>query len=158
MKRAVVRVQFVVHPFDDSARQARFGHGAECPGYSGFRGPDTGAWAGRPLDEVAAQDPAAVRLWLTDPAYAPPGGESLDALIARVGAELAGLPGGTHRVPVEQAVVRAAAVYALELPPAAFWRLDVRPDTVTTLTGRAGRWNLLLGAPAEGRGGAEGGA
>lgn len=75
----------------------------------------------------------------------------MDALIARVGAELAGLAEGTHRVVVEQAVVRAAVVHALELPAAAFWRLDVRPESVTTLTGRAGRWNLLVGQPQDER-------
>ncbi|MFF3860644.1 histidine phosphatase family protein [Streptomyces sp. NPDC002209] len=135
-------------PFDDAARQMRFGHGDPCPEYAGLQGPDTGQWAGRTLDEVAAEDPAAVRRWLTDPDYAPPGGESVTALIARVGAALAALPAGTHRAVVDQAVVRAAVVSALELPAAAFWRLDVRPDTVTSLTGRLGRWNLQLGQPA----------
>ncbi|WP_438312765.1 histidine phosphatase family protein [Streptomyces sp. HUAS TT3] len=129
----------------------RFGHGEPCPGHEGLRGPDTGQWAGRALDEVAAEDPDGIRRWLTDPAYAPPGGESLAELVARVGAVLAGLPSGTHRPVVEQAVVRAAVVHALELPLPAFWRLDARPDSVTTLTGRAGRWNLLLGRADEGR-------
>ncbi|MEU2389446.1 histidine phosphatase family protein [Streptomyces sp. NPDC007369] len=146
MKGGVVRVQFVTRPFDASARQARFGHGEPCPGHDGLRGPDPGQWAGRTLDEVAAEDPEGIRRWLTDPVYAPPGGgESVAGLVARVGAALAGLAAGTHRPVVEQAVVRAAVVHALELPLPAFWRLDVRPGTVTTLTGRAGRWNLLLG-------------
>ncbi|MEJ8643356.1 histidine phosphatase family protein [Streptomyces sp. MS1.HAVA.3] len=65
-------------------------------------------------------------------------------------AELAALAAGTHRAVVEQAVVRAAVVHALDLPAAAFWRLDVRPESVTTLTGRAGRWNLLVGQPEDG--------
>ncbi|MBT2457672.1 histidine phosphatase family protein [Streptomyces sp. ISL-86] len=145
----VVRVQLVTPALDLAARQGRFGYGQPCPGHDGLRGADTGAWAGRTLDEVAAEDPAAVGRWLTDPSYAPPGGESLDALTARVGAHLAVLAPGTHRAVVEQAVVRAAVVHALELPAAAFWRLDVRPDTVTTLTGRSGRWNLLVGRPLE---------
>ncbi|THA38590.1 alpha-ribazole phosphatase [Streptomyces sp. A1547] len=149
MKSAVVRVQFVRRPFEDASRQVRFGHGDPCPQYAGLQGPDAGEWAGRTLDEVAAEDPAAVRSWLTDPDYAPPGGESVTALIARVGAALAALPAGTHRAVVDQAVVRAAVVSALELPATAFWRLDVRPDTVTSLTGRLGRWNLQLGQPAE---------
>lgn len=119
------------------------------PGVRGPAGPGRGEWAGRTLDEVAAEDPAAVRSWLTDPDYAPPGGESVAALIARVGAALAALPAGTHRAVVDQAVVRAAVVFALELPAAAFWRLDVRPDTVTNLTGRLGRWNLQLGQPVD---------
>ncbi|MGT2529267.1 histidine phosphatase family protein [Streptomyces nojiriensis] len=61
-------------------------------GHEGLRGLDAGEWAGRTLDEVAAADPAGVHAWLTDPGYAPPGGESTVALIARVGAELAALP------------------------------------------------------------------
>ncbi|MCJ1678547.1 histidine phosphatase family protein [Streptomyces sp. APSN-46.1] len=142
-----VRVQLVTAPLDLAARQGRFGYGDPCPGHDGLRSPDTGAWAGRTLDEVAAEDPAAVQRWLTDPSYAPPGGESLAALTARVGAHLAGLAPGTHRAVVERAVVRAAVVHALELPAAAFWRLDVRPGTVTALSGRAGRWNLLVGQP-----------
>ncbi|MGW4811202.1 hypothetical protein ACWEPB_06045 [Kitasatospora cineracea] len=32
-------------------------------------------------------------------------------------------------------------------PAAAFWRLDVAPLTVTSLSGRAGRWNLHCGGP-----------
>ena len=143
-----VRLHLTTPPLDPDARRARFGYGDPCPGPEGLAGPATGAWAGRTLDEVAAEDPQAVRRWLTDPEYAPPGGgESVAALIARTGTHLAALAPGTHRALVAQAVVRAAVVAALELPPATFWRLDVRPATVTTLSGRAGRWNLLLGAP-----------
>ncbi|WP_327736487.1 histidine phosphatase family protein [Streptomyces nojiriensis] len=149
MKTPLVRVRLISFPLDAAARQGRFGHARPCPGHEGLRGLSTGEWAGRTLDEVAGRDPAAVHAWLSDPAYAPPGGESVDALIARVGAVLAGLAEGTHRAVVEQAVVRAAVVHALELPAAAFWRLDVRPESVTTLTGRAGRWNLLVGQPQD---------
>ncbi|MFJ3922584.1 hypothetical protein [Streptomyces sp. NPDC090022] len=38
-------------------------------------------------------------------------------------------------------------VHALGLDARTFWRLDARPDTLTELSGRAGRWNLRLGAP-----------
>ncbi|MDH6708160.1 broad specificity phosphatase PhoE [Kitasatospora sp. MAA19] len=108
---------------------------------------DVGAWRGRSLDEVAAGDPAAVSAWLTDPAAAPHGGESVTALGARVGGWLDGLaelPGRVVAV-AEPAVVRAAVVHGLGLPPAAFWRFDVRPLSVTELSGRAGRWNLRCG-------------
>ncbi|MEU7063940.1 histidine phosphatase family protein [Streptomyces sp. NPDC046161] len=143
-----VRLRLVTPPLDRAARQGRFGYGEPCPDHEGLRGPGMGEWAGRTLDEVAAEDPDAVRQWLTDPSYAPPGGgESVAALIARTGAHLAGLAPGTHHAVVEQAVVRAAVVFALDLPAAAFWRLDVRPGTVTALTGRSGRWNLLVGSP-----------
>ncbi|WTQ58938.1 histidine phosphatase family protein [Streptomyces sp. NBC_00158] len=143
-----VRVHLATPPLDEAARQGRFGHGEPCPGHPGLAAPATGDWAGRTLEEVAAEDPEGIRRWLTDPEYAPPGGgEPVAALIARTGEYLVGLGPGRHHAVVAQAVVRAAVVSALELPAAAFWRLDVRPDTVTSLSGRAGRWNLLVGQP-----------
>ncbi|MFF0729326.1 histidine phosphatase family protein [Streptomyces sp. NPDC004134] len=136
---------------------------------------DVGRWRGRGLEELAAAEGEAVRAWLTDPAAAPHGGESLLQLRGRVGVWLDGLtgPSGTagtagtagtqstdgtdsangtapaHRVVAvaEPAAVRAAVVHALDLPSAAFWRLDVPPLTRTELTGRAGRWNLRCGIP-----------
>lgn len=108
---------------------------------------DVGAWRGRTLDEVAAGEPEAVSAWLTDPTAAPHGGESVADLIARVGGRLDELAGQDGRLAAvaEPAVVRAAVVHALGLPPAVFWRLDVRPLSVTELSGRAGRWNLRCG-------------
>ncbi|PJN25654.1 histidine phosphatase family protein [Kitasatospora sp. CB02891] len=110
---------------------------------------DPGAWRGRPLAELAAAEPESIAAWLSDPGFAPPGGESVGALLARVGGWLDALPADTGRVlaVAEPAVVRAAVVHALALPPAAFWRLDVAPLTVTSLSGRAARWNLRCGAP-----------
>ncbi|MEW1549719.1 histidine phosphatase family protein [Streptomyces tsukubensis] len=109
---------------------------------------DLGRWEGRGLAELTGSEPAAVGAWLTDPAAAPHGGESLIALRDRVGgwlAELAGRPPERILAIAEPAVVRAAVVHALELPPEAFWRLDVPALTVTELSGREGRWNLRLG-------------
>ncbi|MEO3845117.1 histidine phosphatase family protein [Streptomyces sp. B22F1] len=133
---------------------------------------DVGRWRGRGLEELAAAEGEAVRAWLTDPAAAPHGGESLLQLRGRVGVWLDGLtgpagtagpettgdmhrtgsapaPAPTHRVVAvaEPAAVRAAVVHALDLPSAAFWRLDVPPLTRTELTGRAGRWSLRCGIP-----------
>lgn len=112
---------------------------------------DVGSWRGRTLDEVTEAEPQAVTGWLTDPASAPHGGESLHALIARVGAWLDDRSAETGRVAavVEPAVVRAALVHALGLPAAVFWRLDVAPLSVTELSGRAGRWNLRCGRPLD---------
>ncbi|MEU3260696.1 histidine phosphatase family protein [Streptomyces albidoflavus] len=117
-----------------------------------------GRWSGRRLDEVAVAEPEAVAAWASDPEAAPHGGESLRELLDRVGAWLdAGAGnGGTEPATrgvvrllavVEPAVVRAAVTRALALPPAAFWRLDTGPLTLTTLTGRPGRWNLAAGQP-----------
>ncbi|MGW0582673.1 histidine phosphatase family protein, partial [Streptomyces sp. NPDC002920] len=114
-------------------------------------GLDVGRWRGRTLDEVGAAEPEAVARWLTDPASAPHGGESVQDVCARVGTWLdaAARHDGRTLAVVEPEVVRAAVVHALGLPAAAFWRLDVRPLTATELSGRSGRWNLLLGHPLD---------
>ncbi|MEU7133538.1 histidine phosphatase family protein [Streptomyces sp. NPDC046261] len=116
----------------------------------GLRDLEVGRWRGRSLEELAAGEPEAVAAWLADPGAAPHGGESVLDLVARVGGWLDGLAGGDGGrilAVADPAVIRAAAVHALGLPPAVFWRLDVAPLTLTELTGRAGRWNLRCGRP-----------
>ncbi|GJF22803.1 histidine phosphatase family protein [Streptomyces sp. HO565] len=106
---------------------------------------DMGRWGGLTPGEAMAREPAAVDTWLADPRSAPHGGESLLALIGRVGGWLDTRPGedGDRIVAVaEPSVIRAALVHALKAPPATYWNLDVRPLSTTTLTGRAGRWTL----------------
>ncbi len=108
---------------------------------------DMGRWHGLTVGEAMAREPAAVDAWLSDPRAAPHGGESLLALITRVGGWLDTRPGGDgdRLVAVaEPSVIRAALVYALNAPPASYWNLDVRPLSATTVTGRAGRWHLCL--------------
>lgn len=111
---------------------------------------EMGRWTGARLTEVSTDEPDGVAAWLTDPAAAPHGGESLLELCARVGSWLDsphGSDDGQVLAVAEPAVIRAAAVHALDLPPQAFWRLDVAPLTVTELSGRSGRWNLRCGRP-----------
>ncbi|MFJ1730286.1 histidine phosphatase family protein [Streptomyces sp. NPDC088254] len=120
--------------------------GVETPELDGL---DVGRWRGRTLEAVAAAEPEAVALWLTDPGSAPHGGESVRVLCGKVGRwleEAAAVEGRVLAV-VEPEVVRAAITQALDVPAAVFWRLDVPPLTVTELSGRAGRWNLRLGRP-----------
>jgi broad specificity phosphatase PhoE len=109
------------------------------PGLAGW---DAGRWAGRTLDDVAAEQPAEVAAWLADPAAAPHGGESLAALVDRVGRWLAGVPGGHTLAVCGPAVVRAVVVAVLGSPATAFWRLDVAPMTVTDLRGGPDRWTV----------------
>lgn len=114
-------------------------------------GPASGAWAGRAPGELAAEDPAALQAWMADPDAAPSGGESLAALLSRVGGWMDGLDAGDDRgvtlAVVDPPVVRAAVAHALGAGPAGVWRVDVAPLTLAVLTGRAGRWNLrALGA------------
>ncbi|GAA1237714.1 histidine phosphatase family protein [Streptomyces sp. NBC_00117] len=118
--------------------------GVEAPELAGL---DVGRWRGLTLDEVSAEDPAGIALWLSDLGAAPHGGESVRALCERVARWLdasAEFDGRTLAV-VEPEVVRAVAVKILDAPVSAFWRLDVPPLTATDASGRYGRWNLRLG-------------
>lgn len=105
---------------------------------------DFGSWAGRTLAEVHAEDPDGAAAWMTDPEACPHGGESLRALLARVGGWLdrqAGLDGRGIAV-THAGVVKAAVVHALGAPAAAFWRVDVTPLALTELHAHDGRWTV----------------
>ncbi|MFD0269536.1 histidine phosphatase family protein [Streptomyces sp. NPDC127106] len=111
---------------------------------------DMGRWRGLTLGEVAAREPGAVELWLSDPLAAPHGGESLLAFISRIGGWLDTRPadgGGAIVAVAEPSVVRAALVYALRVAPQTYWSVDVSPLSTVTLTGWSGHWHLSLQAP-----------
>jgi broad specificity phosphatase PhoE len=111
-----------------------------------------GAWAGRSLSELHASDPDAVAAWMTDPAAAPHGGESLVAFSARVGDWLASVAAGegTTLAITHGGVVKAAVCAALDAPLASFWRVDVAPLTVTELHAHDGRWTVTrVNCPVE---------
>ncbi|GAB3976354.1 histidine phosphatase family protein [Plantactinospora veratri] len=118
---------------------------------------DYGRWTGLSLAEVAAREPDALRDWLDVTGAAPHGGESVEALLDRVGRWLAGERdrGGRIVAVTHPVVVRAALVRALGLPVATFWRLEVAPLAVVRLTGRGPGWQLRLTAPGVGPDGAE---
>ena len=102
---------------------------------------DLGEWRGRTLTDLES-DPG-LATWLTDPAAAPHGGESLSALADRVASWLAGLPDRSRLAAVTHpAVVRAAVLHTLGASLAGFWRLDSAPLTQTWLTCHGGRWQV----------------
>jgi broad specificity phosphatase PhoE len=105
---------------------------------------DYGRWAGRALDDVRDEQPDGVEVWLADPDAVPHGGESMRALLARIGDWLDGEAAseGTVVAVMAGAVVRAAVVRALDAPAEALWRLDVSPASVTELHARDGRWTV----------------
>ncbi|HEX4359912.1 MAG TPA: histidine phosphatase family protein [Pseudonocardia sp.] len=114
-------------------------------------GCDFGAWTGRTLDDVLAATPDLVTAWLTDPAASPHGGESLSAVLERVGRWLdgagtavteGGVPVRTLLAVADPTVIRAAVVHAIDARPRSVWRIDVTPLSRTVLTGSAGRWSL----------------
>jgi broad specificity phosphatase PhoE len=104
---------------------------------------DYGSWRGRTFVEVAAAEPEAIALWMSDPEAAPHGGESVAALIRRVGAWLdgGGLEGSILAI-THTANVRAAVVHALGAPPTCFWRIDAAPLSVIDLRRNDRRWML----------------
>lgn len=105
---------------------------------------DFGSWGGRSLEDVHAADPDGAAAWMTDADACPHGGESLTALLARVGGWLeaqAALDGRAIAF-THGGVVRAAVVLALGAPPAACWRIDVAPLSLTELHAHDGRWTV----------------
>lgn len=102
---------------------------------------DHGRWRGDVLSRV---QPAELAIWLTDPAQAPHGGESVVALIARVRAWLDSLTSERVRVvaATHPAVIRAAVLVVLDAPPKSFWRIDIAPASHTVLHFRGHAWTL----------------
>lgn len=115
--------------------------GLNCKPEQALADIDHGSWAGQTMADLSESD---LLSWLTDPSSIPHGGESVTALIDRVGQWLAGLsqPGERIVAVTHPAVIRAAIVCALGAPAAAFWRIDVAPATKTVLHGRGQRWTL----------------
>lgn len=108
---------------------------------------DCGRWRGRALWDIS---PAELEVWLTDPSRAPHGGESIVDLIERVAGWLASLEHGTPGEPARTvavthpAVIRAAVLLALDIPPKSFWRIDIAPVSRVVLHFRKDRWRLRL--------------
>ena len=108
---------------------------------SALRDLDAGRWTNRTLLEIAPEDIAS---WLADPDYADHGGESLAALIDRLGDFLASKLGlrGTIIAVTHAAPMRAALASALGAAASAFWRIDVPPLAALVLTSDGRRWSL----------------
>jgi broad specificity phosphatase PhoE len=110
---------------------------------------DYARWRGLSLADVAARDADGFTKWLSDPDATPHGGESLTALIGRVGVFLSHMltsEGATLAI-THASIVRAAILSALGAGPMAFWRIDVAPLSIARFSGREGRWNLVALSP-----------
>lgn len=104
---------------------------------------DCGRWRGKALWDVC---PSELRVWVAEPARAPHGGESIVGLIERVAAWLESLtanPLPTVAV-THPAVIRAAILLALDMPPTSFWRVDIAPVSRVVMHFRRDRWTLRL--------------
>ncbi|MEE3752342.1 histidine phosphatase family protein [Mycobacterium intracellulare] len=104
---------------------------------------DCGRWRGMALGDVP---PGELEAWLTDPTQAPHGGESITDLVDRVAGWLKSLTANTSPAVAvtHPAVIRAAILAALGIPPASFWRIDVAPAGRVLMHFRDERWTLRL--------------
>jgi broad specificity phosphatase PhoE len=104
---------------------------------------DCGRWRGETLEDLCPED---LDAWLTEPAHAPHGGESIVDLMERVAGWLESLTDNTLRTVAvtHPPVIRAAILLALDIPPKSFWRIDIAPVSQTVMHFRGGCWTLRL--------------
>ncbi len=108
-----------------------------------------GEWEGRSAAEIEAASPGAVARFKADPVGARPvGAEPLEDFHARVAAALDALVArhaGEHLLVVGHAgVMRMALAWALQMPVAHAYRIDVAPATLTRLRIEGGRASLIF--------------
>ena len=113
----------------DTARAVASAHGLEPIPREALRELDFGELEGTSHDEIASEHPKLYRFWMEDPSTVRfPGGEGLSDLRARVLPEVAGIrkqhEGQAVAVVAHGGVLRVVLADALELPEAAFFRLD----------------------------------
>jgi len=96
-----------------------------------------GDWEGLTYAEILRRDPDLLQRWQGSTTVAPPGGESLDEVVARVRAARAEVveahAGRTVVVVTHATPVRVVVHEALDGGPAALWRLRVTPCAVTAV-------------------------
>src|SRR5919204_4303379 len=97
-----------------------------------------GAWEGLRRDELAQRFPREAQAWgVTPHLVTPPGGETLGAVAARVGAALARLiaahAGETVIVVTHAVVLRLIVLAALGLGPDRLWSVDASPAGITEI-------------------------
>ncbi|MCV7202987.1 histidine phosphatase family protein [Mycolicibacterium peregrinum] len=102
---------------------------------------DCGSWRGSVLGGLP---PADLAVWLTDPARAPHGGETVVGLVNRVRGWMDSLASTRGRLVAvtHPAVVRAAIMVVLDAPPKSFWRIDIAPMRRTVMHFRGQAWTL----------------
>lgn len=96
---------------------------------------DFGQWDGSTFAEVQRRWPAELAGWLASTTMAPPGGESFDAMAARVrrarDALLHRHPGRTVLVVTHVTPVKMLVRFALGAPPDALYRMELDPASLT---------------------------
>jgi broad specificity phosphatase PhoE len=135
-----------------AARETATALGLDAQVEPALRDCDYARWRGLAPKDVAERESDAFAAWLGDPTAAPHGGESVVALIERVGDWLTqslAREGATLAV-THALVIRAAIVNALGAGPSSFARIDVAPLSLARLSGHGQRWNLVALGPLGG--------
>jgi ribonuclease H / adenosylcobalamin/alpha-ribazole phosphatase len=96
-----------------------------------------GAWDGLDYAQIVDGWPREYNAWRSSPTVAPPGGESLYDMAARVAVAcdrlVGAYPGRTVVVVSHTAPIRAVIARALDAGSAALWRLRIEPAAVSVL-------------------------
>ncbi len=109
-----------------------------------FTEQDFGDWTGQHHDDLARSDPAAYAKFWRDPAREkPPGGESFEDQIVRVGRGLSSIGDGPAVLVVHSGTIRAALCVALDLTPQAGLRFVIDPLSLTRIDRLATRWRVV---------------
>jgi probable phosphoglycerate mutase len=121
-----------------SAEPIGAAHGLPVRVAPAFREMGFGQWEGLSRAEVAVRFPAEFETWVAAPHRAkPPGGETLDAVAARVGEGVTALgeahPGGTVVLVSHAVVTRLIVLAALGLGPDRLWSVDASPAGITEI-------------------------
>ncbi|MDG3010150.1 histidine phosphatase family protein [Rhodococcus sp. D2-41] len=138
---AFARADCVLTAPEARARETAALFGVDSHVEQALREQDPGAWAGKVPADL---DPTELGTWLGDPGFAPPGGESVDALLGRVGRWLGDVGEGRTVAVTHPAVTRAVAVRALDLPADRFWRIEARPLSALYLRRDHRGWTVQL--------------
>jgi probable phosphoglycerate mutase len=97
---------------------------------------DFGYWDGLSVEEVKEKYAADYDNWLTDLAFKPAGGESWEAITARVEAALSKIlsefPGQTVAVVTHNCVIKAAVAICLGAPIESVFHMDIGPCSINT--------------------------
>lgn len=132
----------------DFAREVAAERQIDCIVDPDWRELDFGAWEGLRPDQAAARDAGAHAAFVRDPRrHAPPGGETLDALDARVGAALARL-GESARQPTlvvtHAGAMRAVLAQVLGLADSHRTRIALTPGSHFVVSWLDGEPPLLM--------------
>ena len=99
---------------------------------------DFGVWDGMSIEEVKSAYPREYQQWVASPSYAPPGGESYEALGWRVDEAIDNLvakyPGKKVLVVTHNGVIKQAIRLALSAPAESIFHVDVSPCSISSIS------------------------